>query len=159
MRYIYFGLILFLIYWFISSAVRSGIVGAARSFTHPRERQSKPSDNPAELPFDREKWQALRRYDPEIATIASKLGVLGDKWVDEFARAYLALSDKKYLPNIVHKIIDDARLEAKKLEQKLEQKKIAKKDAWYSLGFILSLFALAVLIVAAVGIGGKIWGH
>jgi hypothetical protein len=111
------------------------------------------------LPFDREKWQALERYDPELAMIASKLRVLGDKWVDEFARAYLALNDKKYLPNIVQKIIDDARLEAKELEQKLEQKKIARKEAWSSLAFTLSLFALAGLIVAAVGIGGKIWGH
>jgi hypothetical protein len=74
-------------------------------------------------------------------------------------KAYLALSDKKYLPNIVHKIIDDARLEAKELEQKLEQKKIAAKDAWSSLAFTLSLFVLAVLIVVAVGIGGKIWSH
>jgi hypothetical protein len=70
------------------------------------------------LPLDREKWQALEKYDSEIATIANKLRVLGDKWVDEFARAYLALGDKQHLPNIVQKIIADARLEAQKLEEK-----------------------------------------
>ena len=151
MRFIWFVFVVAFIIWMIETAVRRGVLAAAK--VNKADIEQKP------LPFDREKWQALERYDPEIATIANKLRVLGDKWVDEFARAYLAPNDKKYLPNIVQKIIDDARLEAKELEQKLEQKKIARKEAWSSLAFTLSLFALAVLIVAAFGIIGKIWSH
>jgi hypothetical protein len=152
MRLIWFVFVVAFIGWMIERAVRRGVLAATKVNDADIEQKTT-------LPFDREKWLALEKYDPEIATIASKLRVLGDKWVDEFARAYLALSDKKYLPNIVHKIIEDARLEAKELEQKLEQKKMVRKDAWSSLAFILSLFALAGLIVAVVGIGGKIWSH
>lgn len=68
-----------------------------------------PTPNPL---IDREKWAALLKYDDEIAMIAEKLQPLGQKWVDEFAQSYLVLNDKKYLPNIVQKIIRDARMEA-----------------------------------------------
>ena len=66
--------------------------------------------------FDREKWEALLRYDDDIAAVAKKLRPLGDKAVDEFAHAYLALNDKSYLPSIVKKIIVDARAEAERNE-------------------------------------------
>jgi hypothetical protein len=62
--------------------------------------------------FDRNKWDALLRYDPEIAQVVTKLGTLGQHRVDEFAKAYLAINDKSYLPVIVKKIIDDARKQA-----------------------------------------------
>ena len=59
--------------------------------------------------YDRRKWQALLKYDPEIAKVANKLRELGDEWVDEFAKSYLAINDKSYLPTIVNQIIVDAR--------------------------------------------------
>ena len=62
--------------------------------------------------FDRKRWDALVSYDVEIGLIAEKLKPLGKKWSDEFAGAYLALEDKKYLPNIVEKIIARARKES-----------------------------------------------
>ena len=59
--------------------------------------------------YDRKKWQALVKYDPDIAKVATKLRELGDHWVDEFAKSYLAINDKSYLPTIVNQIISDAR--------------------------------------------------
>jgi len=49
------------------------------------------------------------KYDPDLAKVANKLQELGDEWVDELARSYLAINDKTYLPNIVAQIIADAR--------------------------------------------------
>jgi hypothetical protein len=62
--------------------------------------------------YDRNKWNALVKYDDEIALIANKLKPLGQRWVDEFASSYLALDDKRHLPNLIRKIITDARNEA-----------------------------------------------
>jgi hypothetical protein len=83
--------------------------------------------DPMEEPFDREKWNALLKYDQDIALIAEKLWPLGDKWIDEFARAYLVLNDKQYLPNITKKIIDDARKE-NELRQQQEEKLAAARQ-------------------------------
>lgn len=66
-----------------------------------------PVKEPAQ--YDRDRWEALLKYDDEIATVATKLQPLGQRWLDEFAKAYLSLNDKSYLPNIVQKIIADAR--------------------------------------------------
>jgi hypothetical protein len=63
----------------------------------------------ARLGYDRNKWDALVKYDKDIADVALKLEALGPPWVDEFAKAYLAINDKSYLPVIVQKIINDAR--------------------------------------------------
>lgn len=62
--------------------------------------------------YDRDKWNALLKYDDDIAMVAEKLKSLGPKWTDEFASSFLALNDKKYLSNIVQKIIAEARKEA-----------------------------------------------
>jgi hypothetical protein len=64
-----------------------------------------------QLSYDTGRWSALLKYDPEIRSVAEKLAVLGQRRVDEFAKAYLALNDKSYLPHIVRKIINDARSE------------------------------------------------
>jgi len=66
---------------------------------------------PKDDDFDRNKWDALLKYDPDIAQVATKLSTLGQHRVDEFAKAYLAINDKAYLAVIVKKIIDDARKE------------------------------------------------
>lgn len=69
-----------------------------------------PSSLPCEK-FDRAKWNALLRHDPDIRMVADKLRSLGEKWVDEFAASYLAINDKTYLRSIVSGIIADARKE------------------------------------------------
>jgi hypothetical protein len=61
--------------------------------------------------YDVEKWEALVKYDAEIAVVAEILQPLGEKWMDEFARSYLALNDKQYLECIARRIIADAQEE------------------------------------------------
>jgi hypothetical protein len=59
--------------------------------------------------YDLDKWRAVIKNDDAIAAVAEKLQPLGDKWVDEFARNYLAVNDKKQVWPIVQKIISDWR--------------------------------------------------
>ncbi|MGD0023688.1 MAG: restriction endonuclease [Xanthobacteraceae bacterium] len=61
--------------------------------------------------FDRAKWNALLKNDPDIRMVADKLRQVGEKWVDEFAATYLAVNDKNSLRSIVMGIIADARKE------------------------------------------------
>ena len=68
--------------------------------------------NKAEL-YDVEKWQTVIKNDTAVAAVVQNLQPLGDKWVDEFARNYLSVNDKKHVYRIVEKIIDDARQERK----------------------------------------------
>jgi hypothetical protein len=74
------------------------------------QQRSEPILNDAS--YDVEKWEALLQYDDDIANAEARLRPLGQKWLDEFARAYLVLNDKRYLPNIFHKIVQAAQAEA-----------------------------------------------
>lgn len=65
--------------------------------------------NTIESSYDGSKWDTLVKYDEDIALVAAELRPLGRHWVDEFAKAYLSLNDKAYVPNIVQKIIADAK--------------------------------------------------
>jgi len=71
----------------------------------------------AGVQFDRAKWNALVQYDKDIASMAEKLRPLGQKWLDEFAFAFLALNDKQYLPSIEQKIMSAAKAEAEEKER------------------------------------------
>lgn len=62
--------------------------------------------------YDHAKWNTLIRYDAEIGKIVSILTPYGQKYVDEFAAAYLALNDKSYLPMIIQKILATAKDDA-----------------------------------------------
>lgn len=62
--------------------------------------------------YDRDKWRALVDYDEEIAAIVEEVRPLGDKWVDEFASSYMALNDKKYIPEIILRVTARANSEA-----------------------------------------------
>jgi hypothetical protein len=79
----------------------------------PKEKTS--SGQGSQKPYDSEKWNALLKYDEDIARVAEQLRSFGDKWVDVFARDFLALNDKQYLPSIVQKIIFDAKKEREEL--------------------------------------------
>jgi hypothetical protein len=61
--------------------------------------------------YDRDKWGALLKYDEDVAKVAEVLRPLGAQWMDEFARSYLALNDKKYLESIAKKIMSDFQAE------------------------------------------------
>jgi len=60
-------------------------------------------------PYDRGRWRAVVENDDAIAAVAEKLRPLGDEWVDEFARNYLTVNDKKQVWRIVQNIINDWR--------------------------------------------------
>ena len=62
--------------------------------------------------FDRARWDALLKRDPQLGMVADKLRPLGQKWVDKFAASYLATNDRSRLPALVSKIIADARKES-----------------------------------------------
>jgi hypothetical protein len=61
--------------------------------------------------FDRARWDALLKHDPQIRLIADRFRVLGQEWADKFALSYLATNDRSYLPILVRKIVADARRE------------------------------------------------
>ncbi|MDG4554859.1 MAG: hypothetical protein P9E24_11560 [Candidatus Competibacter sp.] len=79
--------------------------------------------------FDQVKWNALLKYDNDIAAIANKIQPFGQKWLDEFALSYFALNDKQYLPEIERKILDSARKEAEENKQKAIAKAEAEAEA------------------------------
>jgi hypothetical protein len=99
--------------------------------------------------FDRQKWAALRKYDPDIGGISEKVDLLGQRWADEFARDYLALNDKQYLRPIVERIVAAARAEKDALDvQRAEDAKIRKRR-WVK-QFVGA--SAAILIMAAITI-------
>jgi hypothetical protein len=56
-----------------------------------------------------ERWQALVRYDADVAAAADKLRPFGENWVEELCRSYFALrEDKQYLPSIVGRLSEEA---------------------------------------------------
>ncbi len=70
---------------------------------------SRPSATIHPKGYDERKWAAICDYDDDIQRVAAALKPYGEKYVDELARAYLALNDKQYLPMIVQKIVKLAK--------------------------------------------------
>jgi hypothetical protein len=71
--------------------------------------KSDPADNKS---YPAEKWDALVKYDPEISAAADKLRPHGGTWIDKLGGAYFALQEeRKYLPNILRKLLDEAEAE------------------------------------------------
>ena len=58
------------------------------------------------------KWNALIQYDPDIKRVVDALAPFGQKYVDEFAQAFMAIDDKNYLPQIIEKILATAKADA-----------------------------------------------
>jgi len=64
---------------------------------------------------ERERWTSLLRYDAEISLAAERLQPYGQKWIDEFAKAFFALKeDRKYLSSIVNRLTLEAQEEIKR---------------------------------------------
>ena len=61
--------------------------------------------------FDRARWDALVKRDPQLGMVVDKLRPLGQKWADKFVASYLATNDRSHLPTLVSKIIAEARWE------------------------------------------------
>lgn len=81
-----------------------------------------PSSRPK--PYDVDKWSALLKCDDDLAKVVEKLRLLGENCVDELARSYLLLNDKKYLPDIVRRIIADARAEQPQAAAKITKDRL-----------------------------------
>lgn len=109
-------------------AARSGLEAAPSSSPVSTSTQMSSGTSSAGAPFDRAKWNALVQYDKDIAMVAEKLHPLGPKWLDELASSYLALNDKKYLPDIEQKIITAAKAEAEANERLKEDWRIREEE-------------------------------
>ena len=68
--------------------------------------------------YDRRKWDALVKYDQDIAASAAIVAKFGQHWLDELAASYLALNDKAYLLNIERKITEGAMRERQEEAQR-----------------------------------------
>lgn len=68
---------------------------------HPRRNEAW-SSKPIPKKSNSDKWDALVRYDNEIAAAAEKLRSYGQTWIGKFGREYSALKeDRRYLPNMI----------------------------------------------------------
>lgn len=77
---------------------------------HPSEegRKARGVETDNADPMDR--WRALLEYDAEIRAAAEELRPYGQAWVDKLGHEFIALDqDRKYLPNIVATLIEQAR--------------------------------------------------
>ena len=102
------------VFWIAAIAAVVGIIAQASADSASVSNERAPSQDRAlsNGSYDRSKWNALLRFDPEIAAAAEQVKPFGQRWMDEFAQAYLDLNQKSYLPQIVQKIISEARLQS-----------------------------------------------
>jgi hypothetical protein len=82
------------------------------------ERESDPTDNKS---YPTDKWGALVKYDAEISEAAEQLRPYGEAWINKLGHAYFALEeDRSYLPNIVRRLLDEAKDEEERKRVKVE---------------------------------------
>src|SRR5262249_14514948 len=80
----------------------------------PQQLLQAPSpQHPAPAEFDRAKWNALVKYDSEVGAVVERIRPLGQRWVEECAREYVALNDKQYLQVMADRVIEQAAAAAK----------------------------------------------
>ena len=96
-----------------------------------------------------ERWEALVKFDDDIAKAADTLRPFGDQWIAELGRGYFALGeDKRYLPNIVQKLVSEAKQEEERLcvaAEEAEERLWAARFAETYDGEPCSLAGLAIL--------------
>jgi hypothetical protein len=64
------------------------------------------------------RWEALVRFDDEIREAAAKLIPFGPVWVNKLGEAFFALhEDRRYLPNIVARLTEEAEVAALEAEE------------------------------------------
>jgi uncharacterized protein YecT (DUF1311 family) len=80
-----------------------------------------PSGDNQASGFDQTKWNALLRYDKDIAAAADQLRPYGLKWTNELAAAYMAINEKSYLAEIVVNITERVHLEKQGEEDRLRR--------------------------------------
>lgn len=70
---------------------------------------------PAAAGFDRAKWNTLAAHDGDIAAAVRQLYPYGERWVDELGAAYMQANDRAALPQIVARLLEQARQAAAEL--------------------------------------------
>lgn len=94
------------------------------------------------------RWEALVLFDDEIREAATKLIAFGPAWVERLGEAFFALSeDRKYLPNIVARLTEEAERLAKETERAAALAWVATFNTTAD-GIEVSEEALAILIEA-----------
>jgi hypothetical protein len=74
----------------------------------PVVRREPPMGTSLPFSYDREAWRRIVESDADLAGVVSILADYGDQYVDELAEEYLAVGDKRRLPEIVDGIIGRA---------------------------------------------------
>ena len=74
----------------------------------PVVRREPPMGTSPPFSYDREAWRRIVEGDADLAGVVSILADYGDQYVDELAKEYLAVGDKRRLPEIVDGIIGRA---------------------------------------------------
>ncbi|MGB9115154.1 hypothetical protein [Bradyrhizobium sp.] len=95
----------------IIAITRSGQVSGAE-ITQQASYGSRFSSQLDPAGYDLKKWNALLQYDADIKRVADALAPYGQKYLDQFAEAFMAINDKNYLPQIIRTILESAKLDA-----------------------------------------------
>jgi hypothetical protein len=91
----------------------------ALEWSASRKERAGPQLNSLQKDTQTERWNALVRYDDEVRTAAEQLRPFGNAAVNELAKGFFALNeDRRYLPNIVRRISEEAQREQTEREQK-----------------------------------------
>jgi hypothetical protein len=87
------------------------LLGSIIAFSRSSGGTSNPQLEPG---FDADKWNALIKYDPDIKRIVEALSPYGPMYVEQFAKAFMPLNDKNYLPQIIQDILATAKADRDK---------------------------------------------
>jgi hypothetical protein len=108
-------------FWQVLRAVAAGSLQTVTKSDNPN-----PNESICEAAFPSDRWEALVRYDTEIAEAAKQLRPFGEQWVRELGRAYFILGeDRRYLPNIIAKLLKEAQIEQKRRHEGEAERKMA----------------------------------
>lgn len=148
------------------TGVKDLVARKIKSQPSPSENRDEPFPSKAEASsgqtrqksFDVQKWNALLKYDQDIARVAEQLRPFGERWVDVFAQGYLALNDKQYLPSIVQKILSDAKREVNLLQKQREsdQAPSANEEQTVVTDKKVGTRTIWILVLGLLGLGGII---
>lgn len=89
------------------------------------ERLRKPATSGENVSFDKQRWNALIEFDPEISEAVHEVKEIDENYVDYLAEKFMVLNDKTYLPSIIsniRNIVDERKeTEAKAASEKLHR--------------------------------------
>jgi hypothetical protein len=109
--------------------MRLGLISQLFASLTGKEEGSRKDHKPHIAPQEYDvttRWEALVRYDDEIRAAAESLIPFGEIWVSRLGEAFFALNeDRKYLPNMVSRLIAEAEQEQEEQEKEREERLLA----------------------------------